>query len=634
MKILSLHCDYIKFKALKKAVKSAEELGEDEKKEKEVKEPLVIFIAVEKTDEADGEKAVSELVSTILDLKEKVNAPRVVLYPYAHLSSNLSSLDFANKVMKDAEKKLTGKKIETFRAPFGYYKQFELKCKGHPLSELSREIKIGENNIINSEKTFLNLKEEKHDETEALKSESKLKSYWNIMTADGKLHELDKFNFKGYDNLKKFSFYEKTKSREVVKEPAHIKVMRMLELVDYEPGSDSGNLRYYPKGRLVKALIEQYVNQKVWNYGGMEIESPIMYDVKHPTLSKYLQRFPARQYQIESDKKTFFLRFAACFGQFLMMKDSQISYKHLPIKLYELTRYSFRKEQSGEVSGLRRLRAFTMPDVHAFCKDMEQAIEEFKIRFDLCLNVLDEIGLTKDDVELAIRFTKDFYEKNKKLIEGLVKKFGKPVLIEMWDERFFYFTLKYELNFVDSVDKAAALSTDQIDVENAERYGIQFIDRDDKKKFPLILHCSPSGAVERVMYALLEKAEMSGSHKLPYWLSPTQLRILPISDKFNKESINLAEELTKENIRVDVDDRNETSKKKIVDSEKEWVPFTIFVGEKEIREGKFLLRERGKKDLESLSKEEIKNKLKLLQKEMPWRPLPLPQFLTKQVTFV
>src|SRR4030066_2464753 len=108
-----------------------------------------------------------------------------------------------------------------------------------------------------------------------------------------------------------------------------------------------------------------------------------------------------------SDKELF-LRFAACFGQFLMVHDTQISYRHMPLKLYELTRYSFRREKSGEVVGLRRLRAFTMPDCHAFCTDLEQAKKEFKTRFDLSMKVLNEVGLTKEDFEVAIRFTKAF----------------------------------------------------------------------------------------------------------------------------------------------------------------------------------------------------------------------------------
>lgn len=618
MKILTLHTDYIKFKPLKKAFKKIKELSEFEKKGKEVKEALVVFIAVEKSDK-DVKNISEKLIENIKDIAKQVNAENIVLYPYAHLSNDLGSPEKAIEILEETKKKL--KEFNVSKAPFGYYKEFELKVKGHPLSELSREISL--------EKS-----EKKNDETDALKAEEKLKSYWNIMTPDGKLHDVGKFDYRKYKNLKKFAHYEKSKSREMVKEPAHIKLMRRLELVDYEPGSDFGNLRYYPKGRLIKGLIEEFVSREVNKYGGMEVETPIMYDIKNPILEKYLQKFPARQYQIESDKKTFFLRFAACFGQFMMAKDTSISYKNLPMKLYELTKYSFRREQRGELAGLRRLRTFTMPDVHAFCSDLTQAMEEYKTRFNLSINVLNKIGLTNEDVELAIRFTKEFYKQHEDFVKYLVKSFGKPVLIEMWDERPFYFILKYELNFVDSVNKAAALSTDQIDIDNAKRYGIQFTDKDNNKKYPLILHCSPSGAVERVIYSLLEKAEINKSNSLPYWLSPAQLRILPISDKYNEEAEKLAIELNEREIRTDVDDTNETSKKKIVDSEKEWVPFTIFLGEKEIKEENFQLRERGKRGLKQYSKKELIEKLKNLQQDMPWKPLSLPILLSKRPVFV
>ncbi|MFH1586101.1 MAG: threonine--tRNA ligase [archaeon] len=617
MKIITLHTDYIKFKPLKKALKKIADLSEKEKKGGEAEEALVVLTAVEKQD-TEVDSVVKELVKNIKEIADQVKTKNIVLYPYAHLSSNLASPEIAVKILDETEKALKGFKVT--RAPFGYYKEFEMKVKGHPLSELSREINVRGKKAS--------------DETEALKAEEKLKSYWHIMTPDGKLHEVGKFSYKDHKNLKKFAHYEKSKSREVVKEPVHIKLMKKLELVDYEPGSDPGNLRFYPKGKFIKSLIEKFVTREVRNYGGMEVETPIMYDIKNPILEKYLQKFPARQYQIESDKRTFFLRFAACFGQFLMVKDASISHKNLPLKIYELTRYSFRREQRGELAGLRRLRAFTMPDVHALCKDLEQAMEEYKIRFNLCLRVLNKIGLSNDDVELAIRFTKDFYKKNKEFVEYLVQQFGKPVLVEMWDERPFYFILKYELNFVDSVDKAAALSTDQIDVDNAERYGMMFTDKDNKKKYPLVLHCSPSGAVERVMYALLEKAEMSGSHSLPYWLSPTQLRILPISDRFNKDAEDLALCFNIKGIRTDVDDRSVTSSKKIVDSEKEWVPYTILLGKDEVAKQIFNLRERGTKELIKMSKEGVTGKLRELQQGMPWKSLPLPMLMTKRPVFV
>ena len=205
---------------------------------------------------------------------------------------------------------------------------------------------------------------------------------------DGSLVPIEEFKFKGHTNLQKFSQYEIKKARAVTVMPPHVTLMKRLEIADYEPGSDPGNIRWYPKGRMIKSLLEQYVTARVAAYGGMEVETPIMYDFNHPSLKSYLNRFPARQYTLKSEDKELFLRFAACFGQFLMAHDAQISYKQLPIKLYELTRYSFRREKSGEVVGLKRLRAFTMPDCHALCADLDQAKKEFMVRFNLCIDVL------------------------------------------------------------------------------------------------------------------------------------------------------------------------------------------------------------------------------------------------------
>ena len=134
--------------------------------------------------------------------------------------------------------------------------------------------------------------------------------------------------------------------------------------------------------------------------------------------------------------------------------------------------------------GLRRLRAFTMPDCHAFCRDLDQAKEEFRKRFELSISVLHNLGLTMQDVEMAIRFTEDFHNQNKDFITELVNRFGRPVLVELWKERFFYFTLKWEFNYIDSIDKASALSTDQIDVENGARYGVEFVEEDVRKRTP------------------------------------------------------------------------------------------------------------------------------------------------------
>jgi len=623
MKLLLIHSDYIEYEVKNKAIKKPEET---DKKTDRFEEALTAFTAVEKVDEKSPRQAILDTSAEIEKTAEQLKVKNIMLYPYAHLSPNLASPKKAQEILIEIEHTLKSKNFNVKRSPFGWYKAFKISCKGHPLSELSREIIPG------------------GKEVESLKKEKKLSSYWYILTEDSKLHSIGKFNFKGYENLKKFSFYEKEKSRVAKQESPHVKLMQKLEIADYEPASDGGNMRFYPKGRFIKKLIEEYVTQRVIEYGGLEVETPIMYDMDHPTLSKYLQRFPARQYQIESDKRNFFLRFAACFGQFLMAHDATISYKDLPLKIYELTKYSFRREQSGELTGLRRLRAFTMPDVHAFTSDLDMAMDEFKVRFHLCLSVLKNIGIDNADIEMALRTTKKFYEKNKNFIVDLVKKLGKPILIEMWDKRIFYFILKFEFNFVDISDKASALSTDQIDIENGERYDINFTDKDGKQKHPLILHCSPSGAIERVIYALLEKEAIKikkgQKPMLPLWLSVTQIRFIPVKSDFVEICGMFIEEFNKKSqyicIRVDIDDREESVSRKIRDAEKEWIPVIVVIGEKEIKSKTFMPRFRIKtigEENRPYTLDELYNLIKDITYGFPQQRMPLSIHLSQRPKF-
>jgi threonyl-tRNA synthetase len=623
MKLLLIHSDYIEYKVKDKAISNPEEIRI---KNDRMDEALTVFVAVEKIDEKSSKQAVLDAGNEIVKTAEQLKVDNIMIYPYAHLSSDLASAKAGKEILVLLEESLKKTKFTVKRSPFGWYKAFKISCKGHPLSELSREIIPGS------------------EESESLKKERKLSSYWYILTEDGMLHDVSEFNYTSREKLKKFAMYEKEKLRVVKQEPAHVKLMQTLEIADYEPASDGGNMRFYPKGRFIKKLIEEYVTQRVIEYGGLEVETPIMYDMDHPTLSKYLQRFPARQYQIESDKRMFFLRFAACFGQFLMAHDATISYKDLPLKIYELTRYSFRREQSGELTGLRRLRAFTMPDVHSMVSNLDMAMDEFKVRYDLSLNVLKNIGIDTDDIEMALRTTKDFYDKNKEFLVDLVKKLGKPVLLEMWDERIFYFVLKYEFNFVDMSDKASALSTDQIDIENGKRYDITFADNDGKQKHPLILHCSPSGAIERVMYALLEKeaTRMKQGKKpmLPVWLSPTQIRFIPVKDEFVSDCEEFVDKLQKTSsyyhIRGDIDDREESVGRKIRDAEKEWIPVIVVFGEKERDTKTFTPRFRNDElgdSNKSYSIEELHELILGYVKEFAQHKLPLPLYVSKRPRF-
>ena len=631
MRILQLHSNFIEYKPVEKEIEEAEESGKETRR---LEDLVVLFTSVE---EGDDESVVLRAVEDIKGYLDTVKADRILIYPYAHLSSNLAKPREALKVLRELERRAREAGIETYRAPFGWCKQFTISIKGHPLAEQFKTVLPAREAVKG--------KPSGEVVSKALKAEEKIKSYWFILQPDGKMVPVEEFDFSGHGNLEKFAKYEISKVRVAMQVPPHVTLMKRLEIADYEPGSDPGNMRWYPKGALMKSLIEDYVTRKVVEYGAMEVETPVMYDLQHPSLADYFNRFPARQYIVKSEDKEYFLRFSACFGQFLMMHDAQISYRQLPLRVYELTRYSFRREKSGELSGLRRLRAFTMPDCHALCADLDQAKEEVMRRLRLSMETLEAFGLGREDYELAVRFTRDFYRENKEFVTSLVKEFGKPALIEMWDRQFFYFVLKWEFNFVDNLDKASALSTDQIDTENGQRYGITYVDEKGERRHPLILHCSPSGAIERVIYAMLEKAyrdQLNGKAPMfPVWLSPVQVRVIPVSERFIPDAEKIADELGMEShrIRVDVDDRPLTLQKKIREAEMEWIPYIVVVGRREVESGVLAVRDRqtekvGKPaEIKKMSLKELVEEIKNQTRGKPFKPLALPRAVSQRPRF-
>ncbi len=619
MRILTVHADYIEVEQLKKAIKDAEEVKKPKERHEEV---LVVFTAVEEGDE-DIKAIAANLAKEASSIAEQVKAKAVLLYPLVHLTSKPSAPRVAQKVIQKAEEILKEKGIKASHSPFGWYKGYTLKCKGHPLSELSREIHGPGSVDVKAV--------EVEEVSKSLRQENVLKSKFYIMDTEGKLHDVEKFNFKGHENLKKFATYETKKVRAYEKEPPHIKLMKEHSLIDYETGSDPGNFRFMPKGKLIKSILERSITDTCVGVGALEVETPVMYDFEHPTLKKYLNRFPARQYVVLSEDKKLFLRFAACFGQFLMAHDAVMSYKQLPLKMYELTRYSFRREQSGELAGLKRLRAFTMPDMHTFAADMGQAKEEFEKQFDLGLEWLKPLGL---ETEVGFRIQEDFFKENKDWYLRMVKKAGKPILLEMFKERYAYFITKFEFNFVDSMDKASALTTVQIDVENADTYDINYIDANGNKQRPLILHASISGSIERVIYALLESEamKMAAGKKamLPVWLSPTQVRVIPIGEKHKDYARKMLEKLDARMLRADIDDRDEPLGKKVRDAEKEWIPFITVVGDKEKDSGNLSVTVRESGNKREMSADELAEIIEKQNKGKPFGKLTLQKELSKR----
>lgn len=622
MKILLIHADHFEYNVTQKAIEKPEEITPTKKKGF-MDESLVVFSTVEKMDEKNPEQVAINASDSIEEVAKLVKTRKIVIYPYAHLSPDLASRNLAISILKSIEENLKSKGYSTLRTPFGWYKSFEIKCKGHPLAELSRSI----GPEISAER-----------EGEAAPAEEEASEYL-IVEANGKEHTLDLKKVKACTILEKYPLLKQFIMSEEVgktphKLPPHIKLMRKLELVDYEPASDIGHFRFYPKGTLVKELLEELSNNiAIKRLRAMKIDTPIIYRLDQPDIAGQAARFLERHYRFKIDGRDLLLRFAGDFGLFRMMKDTTMSYKQLPVRIYELTK-SFRLEQRGECVGLKRLRSFTMPDIHCFCKNLEQGMAEYR---ELIKNYAEIMNSISVDYAVAFRVLKDFYLKNKHWFAELIKITGKPALIELLPRMKHYWILKSEFQAIDSVGGNAQLSTVQLDLEDSERYGIFYVDADGRKKGCIIVHSSV-GSIERLIYALLEQAEkMKKDDKppmLPVWLSPTQIRVIPVSGDYVEYALTVANELEEHKIRVDIDDRDQTLSSKVREAETEWIPFVVVIGERESKGGFVSVRIRSEGSQRAMKTDEL---IKLVDAEIgdkPRLPINYPKSLRMTPRFM
>jgi threonyl-tRNA synthetase len=362
----------------------------------------------------------------------------------------------------------------------------------------------------------------------------------------------------------------------------------------------------------------------------MPVETPVMYDLSSRAVSEHASKFGERQYRLKAGARDMMLRFAACFGMFSMMHQMHLTEKDLPLKLYELSTYSFRYEQRGELTGLKRQRAFTMPDMHTACRDMSEAkrffIEQLRLGF--------KSGLDLDVKYQAIfRSTRAFYDDNKKWVEQIAREFKRPFLVELLSERVHYWVCKCDLAALDTSRKPIECPTVQIDVESAERFDIKYY-TEAGERWPIILHTSPTGGIERVLCAILEAQALERVPALPVWLAPTQVRVVPVSEKHLQYAREVASEVRNAKIRVDIDDRDESVSKKVASAGKEWVPYVVVIGEKEEQRKSLAVTVRFSGQKESMYTNELIDHVRQEIEQMPYRPLTLPEMLSQRPKFV
>jgi len=571
MKTLNLHVDYIKFKPLKKALKSIGELSEKDKKEKEVKEALVVLTAVEKSD-SNVSLVVKELVDNIKDIASQVKTKNIVLYPYAHLSRELGNPEMAQEILEKAEKELSNEKFKVTRAPFGYYKEFELKVKGHPLSELSREIKVDESKGKDS-------KGEVYDYKQLLREISKSK--------------LDSSKLKDND---------------------HRIIGRQMDLFSFSEVAP-GMVFWHNNGLIIRNELINFWRELHKEAEYKEIQTPQILDKKLWQISGHWEKYKENIFLTEYEKRIFAVKPMNCPGGMLVYKNSPKSYKDLPLRVGELG-IVHRQELSGVLGGLFRVIQFTQDDAHIYCTE-KQIEEEIEKIIKLEEFVYKKFGF-EYSVELSTRPEKRIgSDKVWDLSEGILKKVleKRKMKFKINEGDGAFYGPKIDFHLKDSLGRTWQCGTIQLDFSMPERFELEYTDKDNSKKRPIMLHRTLLGSLERFIGILIEHT----NGRLPAWLAPVQVRVLSFTDRNVEHSKEVVERMKREipSLRIETDFDQKTIQAKVKDAEMMKVPYIIVIGDKEEREKVLAIRKGGENIVNTVDEGEFIFDLKMkIEKRM------------------
>ena len=609
MRTLLIHADRFGY-ALKERTKMAEDWPQD-KMSASFDEVLVAFITVEKRD-SDVDAIAQQAANDIAELVGKVKAQRVVVYPYAHLSSDLADPALAISVLKALTDKLVAKGIEAHRAAFGWYKSFDIKCKGHPLSELSREIVA----------------------SPADKRAGMGEGTYSVMTPDGQLSDVEAYSEKNDD-------FSVVVSKEALKkdhgkrgEPDYLRLCRKFGIA-WEEMSDSGHMHWEPKAALMFDLIADWSTTIATSVGipVYLMKGTNMFNSQEPAVKEHADLFGDRLYMMEEGKKKFIMRYAACHQQFAIMRNWTMSYRQLPFGAFEVAD-SYRLEQSGECQLLFRVRRLNMPDLHVLCKDRQESYDWFRKIHERIYGEAERLGV---DYEMLINVSgKKSFEDNKEFIHSLVKGKNRPALIHFYPDGInYYWTVNIEYMMVDEGRRPREIGTVQIDIGNANRFGIKYADAEGKPNFPIILHTAIIGTIERYLFmvfdAAIKKEKSGGKGTLPVWLNPEQVRLMTVADNHMEKATSMMAKLQESGIRVGLDDRVETVGKKVRDAKQDWVAFAVVIGDKEAQSDSLKVYDReANKDVD-MTVDSLIELLKSKTAGYPNRPMYFPAEMSRRI---
>lgn len=398
--------------------------------------------------------------------------------------------------------------------------------------------------------------------------------------------------------------------REQAKERDHRKIGKELDLFMISEEVGLGLPLWLPKGAAIRRELENFVVDLEKKYGFDHVYSPILGSLNLYKTSGHWQHYRNLMYSpVSIEEEQYLLRPMICPHHIVIYKHKPKSYRDLPVRIAEEgTVYRF--EKSGELSGLSRVRSFTINDAHIFCTK-DQIVSEVKSILGLISKLYKATGLKEYTLDLALKDNdKEKYVKGEKMwseveesLKEALDKSGEKYSIKKGEAAFY--GPKIDVQAKDALGREFTLSTIQLDAYLPKKFNLEYTDSNGKKQTPLLIHRALIGSFERFFAFLIEHH----AGKFPVWLSPIQTKILPIADRHNVYAQGVEKILKEHNIRVEVDSRNETLQSKIRDAQLEKVPYMLVVGDKEKVNKKVSVRERDKKELEVLEVEDFSTKI-------------------------
>lgn len=381
---------------------------------------------------------------------------------------------------------------------------------------------------------------------------------------------------------------------EEAKKRDHRKLGRELELFTFSEKVGSGLPMWLPKGAMLRERLQRFLQQKQMEIGYVPVVTPHIGSKQLYVTSGHWEKYGKDSFRpitTPQEGEEFMLKPMNCPHHCEIYKSSPRSYKDLPLRLAEFGTV-YRYEQSGELHGLTRVRGFTQDDAHLFCRP-EQVKEEFKKVIDLVIFVLDSLNFGEFTAQISLRDQEDRSkyigsEENweiaeQAIIDAATEK-GLKTVTEYGEAAFYGPKLDFMVR--DALGRSWQLGTIQVDYNLPERFELEYVDADNSRKRPVMIHRAPFGSLERFIAVLLEHC----GGDLPLWLAPVQVKVLPISDKYNEYAESVIARLSRSDIRAEIDDRSEKIGRKIRDTELAKVPYMLIVGEKEAADGMVSVR--------------------------------------------